>query len=318
MRLHLAAAALAALSLGSGADAQTYPAKPVRVVIPWPPGGLIDTVGRIVLAKMSENLGQQFVIDNRPGASGSIGADLVAKAPSDGYVLMVHSATHVANPHMISKLPYDTLKDFVGVGFMAAQTGVFTVHPSLPVKSIKELVALARAHPEEIRYASSGNGTFSHLAVALLNQLTKTKMVHIPYKGGGPATTATVAGESQLIVGTPAALVTQLDAKRLRAFAVTSDTRLKRFPDLPTVAEAGIPGYEYRGWAAMLAPAGVPRAIVEKLNDEIKKAIDSADVQKRMEHLEPWTMTVEQANARIRSDYDKQAQLIRFTGVKTE
>ena len=320
MRLDSAAAALAALSLliANGASAQAYPAKTVRVVIPWPPGGLIDTVGRIVLAKMSENLGQQFIIDNRAGASGSIGADVVAKAPPDGYTIMVHSATHVANPHMISRLPYDTLKDFVGVGFLAAQTGVFTVHPSLPAKSIKELVALARARPDEIRYASSGSGTFSHLAVALLNQLTKTTMVHIPYKGGGPATTATVSGEAQLIVGTPAALVTQLDAKRLRAFAVTSDTRLKRFPELPTVAEAGIPGYEYRGWAAMLAPAGVPRAIVDKLNEEIRKAIDSADVQKRMEHLEPWTMTVEQANARIRADYDKQAQLIRFTGVKTE
>lgn len=175
---------------------------------------------------------------------------------------------------------------------------------------------MARARPDEIRYASSGNGTFSHLSVALLNQLTDTKMVHVPYKGGGPATTATVSGESQLIVGTPAALLSQLDAKRLRAFAVTSDTRLRRFPGLPTVAEAGIPGYEYRGWAAMLAPAGVPKAIVGRLNDEIKKAIDSPDVQKRMDHLEPWTMTPEQASARIRADYEKQGRLIKLTGAK--
>jgi tripartite-type tricarboxylate transporter receptor subunit TctC len=297
---------------------QTYPTKTVRVVIPWPPGGLVDTVGRIVLQKMAENLGQQFIIDNRPGASGSLGADLVAKAPPDGYTLIVHSGTHVANPHMYKKLPYDTLKDFVGIGLMAAQTGLFTVHPSLPVKSIKELVALARKQPDEIRYASSGNGTFSHLSVALLNQITNTKMVHIPYKGGGPATTATVSGETQLIVGTPAALLSQLEAKRLRAFAVTSDTRLTRFPELPTVAEAGIPGYEYRGWVAMLAPAGVPRPIVERLNSEIQKAIDSAEVKKRMEHLEPWTMTPEQTAARIRADYDKQGQLIRLTGAKVD
>jgi tripartite-type tricarboxylate transporter receptor subunit TctC len=296
--------------------AQSYPARPVRVVIPWPTGGLIDTVGRIVFQKVSENLGQQFFIDNRPGASGSIGADLVAKSAPDGYTLMVHSASHVAYPQTYGKLPYDTLKDFVPIGFMAAQTGLFTVHPSLPVRSVKQLVALARTRPDEIRYASSGPGTFSHLAVALIEQMTGTRMAHIPYKGGGPATTATVSGETQLIVGTPAALLPQLDSKRLIAFAVTSDTRLKRFPDIPTVAEAGVPGYEYRGWCVAFAPAALPRAIVEQMNAEIKKAIESPDTQKRMEHLEPWTMTVEQAAKRIIADYEKQGRLIKLTGVK--
>lgn len=314
-------AAIAACSVAAAAWAQpvrNYPAKPVRVVIPWPAGGLTDVAGRIVFQKMSETLGQPFVIDNRGGASGTIGADLVAKSPPDGYTLMVHSTTHVGNPHVYGKLPYDTLRDFVGVGLLVAQTGLLVVHPSLPVKSVKELVALAKARPDQLLYASSGSGSFSHLAIALLTSMTGTKMVHVPYKGGGPSTTALVSGETQLLVGSPAAVLTQIKAKRLRLLAVTSDTRLSQFPEVPTVAEAGVPGYEFRGWVGVLAPAGTPKAIIDKLNAEIKNAMDSPDTVKRLESFEPWTMTPEQTAARIRSDYDKYGQLIKLTGVRNE
>ncbi len=309
------AASMCALT-ASFAQAQVYPAKPVRVIIPWPSGGLTDVVGRIVFQKMSESMGQQFVIDNRPGATGTIGADVVAKAPPDGYTLMVGSASHVGNPHLYAKLPYDTLRDFVGVGLLVAQTGLIVVHPGLPVKSVKELVALARARPDQILYASAGSGSFSHMAIMLLTSMTNTKMVHVPYKGGGPATIAMISGETQLLVGSPAAVLTQLNSKRLRLLAVTSDTRLKQFPDAPTVAEAGVPGYEYRGWVGVLAPAGTPKPIVDRLNAEIKKVLDSPD--NKLDAFEPWYMTPEQTAARIRSDYEKQGKLIKLAGVRLE
>lgn len=308
-------AALTTLILTAAAHAQQYPAKTVRVIIPWPPGGLVDTVGRIVMQKISENNGQQFIVDNRAGATGTIGADLVARAPADGYTLMVHSASHISAPYIIKKMPYDTLKDFTPIGIMAAQTGLISIHPSLPVKSAKELVALAKARPGEILYAASGAGTFSHLAVALIDSMTGSKMTAVNYKGGGPATIAAVSGETQVIAGTPAALVPHLDTGRLRLLAVTSDVRLKQFPKAPTVAESGIPGYEFRGWVMTFGPANLPKPLVDRINGEISKAIEHPDSRKRMEALEPWTMTPEQTAARVRADYEKYGKLIRLVGI---
>ena len=298
--------------------AQAYPSKPVRVITPWPTGGLTDVVGRLIFQKISETTGQQFVVDNRPGAAGTIGADIVAKSKPDGYILMVHSTTHVGNPHIYKQLPYDTLKDFVGIGLLSAQTGLLVVHPSLPAKTVKELITFAKAHPNEILYATSGSGSFSHLAIALLTSMTKTQMTHVPYKGGGPATTAIVSGETQFLVGSPAAVVTQLEAKRLRLLAVSSDTRLPQFPNTPTVAQAGVPGYEFRGWVGVFAPAGTPKAIVDWVNTEIKNAQTSPDMKARLEPFEPWYMTPEQTAARIRADYDKYGYLIKLTGTTLE
>jgi len=298
--------------------AQAYPSKPVRVITPWPTGGLTDVVGRLIFQKISETTGQQFVVDNRPGAAGTIGADIVAKSKPDGYILMVHSTTHVGNPHIYKQLPYDTLKDFVGIGLLSAQTGLLVVHPSLPAKTVKELITFAKAHPNEILYATSGSGSFSHLAIALLTSMTKTQMTHVPYKGGGPATTAIVSGETQFLVGSPAAVVTQLEAKRLRLLAVSSDTRLPQFPNTPTVAQAGVPGYEFRGWVGVFAPAGTPKAIVDWVNAEIKNAQTSPDMKARLEPFEPWYMTPEQTAARIRADYEKYGYLIKLTGTKLE
>ena len=296
------------------AAAQNYPVKPVRVITPWPAGGLTDVAGRIVFQQISQSMGQQFVVDNRPGATGSIGADVVAKSPPDGYTLMVHSASHISNAYTYPKLPYDTFRDFVPVGLLVAQTGLLVTHPSLPVKNVKELIALARARPGQLLYATSGGGSFSHMAFALLNTMTNTKMLHVPYKGGGPATTAVVAGESQLLIGTPAAVLTQIQSKRLRVLGVTSDTRLKQFPDVPTIAEAGVPGYEFRGWVAVMAPAGTPKPIVDRVNGEIKKVLSAPD--NKLQDLEPWYMTPEQTAARFKTDYEKYGKIFKIIGTK--
>jgi tripartite-type tricarboxylate transporter receptor subunit TctC len=311
------ACALIALA-AAASSAQTYPAKTVRVICAAPTGGLVDVVGRIVFQKMSENTAQQFVVDNRPGAIGVIGAEMVARAPADGYTLLLHSASHISSPHIVKKLPYDAFKDFTPIGLLAAQTGLITAHPSLPVKTIKDLVALAKARPGQLMYASSGSGSFSHLAMALIDSMTGTKMVNVNYKGGGPATTAVASGETQLIAGTPAALLTHLNSNRLRLMAVTSDVRLTQFPQTPTVAESGIPGYEFRGWVAVWGPANLPRTIVDRVSAEIFKSIDSADTKKRMEALEPWTMTPEQTVARMRADYEKYGRIIKLVGVTAD
>ncbi|HTD89298.1 MAG TPA: tripartite tricarboxylate transporter substrate binding protein [Burkholderiales bacterium] len=313
------------LATGTG---QAYPAKTVRVIIPWPTGGLTDVAGRLYFQKMSQALGQQFVIDNRPGASGTIGADIVAKLPADGYTLMVHSTTHVANPHLMAKLPYDTLRDFTAVGLLCAQVGLLVVHPALPVKNIQELIAFAKVRPDQLLYASAGNGSYGHLTMAQLNAMTGTRMVQVPYKGGAQAVTSLISGETQLFISSPAAVQAPLacgdcqcaHASRLqrRALAVTAGERLARLPDIPTIAEAGVPGYDMNSWVGAFAPAGLPKNIVDFVNAEIKKVMDAPDMKSRLEMLDPWYMTPQQMAARVKVDYEKFGKLIRMTGVKAE
>ncbi|HTD89718.1 MAG TPA: tripartite tricarboxylate transporter substrate binding protein [Burkholderiales bacterium] len=310
----------AVIALSSGVVvAQTYPTKPVRVVIPWPTGGANDVVGRIVFQKLSEQLGQQFVIENRGGASGTIGADFVAKGPADGYTIMVHSAAHVTNPHMFKKLPYDTLRDFTGVTPLAVQLGMLVVHPSLPAKTTKEFVALARARPGQLVYGSSGNGSFVHMAMALLNLMSDTRMVHVPFKGGGPAVVALASGELQAMTATIGSVIPFLGSNRLRALGVTSATRLKQFPDIPAIAE-GIPGYEFAAWIAAFVPAATPKPIVDRLNAEIRKTLEHPEVVKIMggQTLDPMPMSPEQFAVRLKSDYDKYEKLIKATGAKID
>lgn len=308
----------AALLYAGLASAQTYPAKVVRVLIPWPPGGSNDIVGRVLFQKVSEQTGQQFVIDNRGGAAGTIGADLVAKSPPDGYTVMVHSATHVANAHLYKNLPYDTLKDFIGVTPVAAQVGMLAVHPALPVKSVKQFIALAKARPGEIIYGSSGNGSFVHLAMALLNSMTGTKMIHVPYKGGGPAAIAIASGETQAMIATIGALLPQINAKQVRPLGVTSAQRVRQFPDVPTIAEAGVPGYDFTAWIGVFVPAGTPPAIVERLGAEIKKALASPDVEKTLSNqtLDPMFMTPDEFAQRLKLDDEKYERLMKLTGAK--
>lgn len=304
----------------SPALAQNFPAKPVRVLIPWPPGGSNDVVGRIVMQKVGETLGQQFVIENRGGAAGTIGADLVAKAAPDGYTIMVHSTSHVGNASMYKKLPYDTLKDFVGVALLATQPGALTVHVALPVKSVKEFVALARSHPGQINYSSSGNGSAPHLSMALFASMAGIRMVHVPYKGGAPQVTALVSGETQASLATLSTVLAHIQSGRLRALGVASLKRSNALPDLPTISEAGVAGYEMSPWVGAFAPAGTPKAIVDRLNAEINRALRQPEVERNLlsQAIDPWLSTPEEFDARLRADYDKYAKLIKLTGATIE
>jgi len=313
------AIALSAWLSPSIASAQAYPTKAVRVIVVFPPGGSNDVTARIVFQKMSEQLGQQFVIDNRGGASGTIGSDVVAKSPPDGYTVMVQSATHLANAHLFKNLPYDTLGDFVGITTLARQVAMLVVHPSLPVKTTKEFIALAKKRPGEITYGSAGNGSYLHLTMALLNTMTDTKMVHVPYKGGGPVNVAIASGEIQAVIATIASVIPNIRAERVRPIAVTSDKATTQFPNIPPLAEA-IPGYEFTAWVGCFAPKGTPRPIVDRLNAELKKALDHPDVAKNLssQTLDPMHMTPEQFAARLKSDYDKYEKVVRLSGANLD
>ena len=302
------------------AVAQNYPAKPVRVVIPWPPGGANDIAGRIVMQKVAEAMGQQFPIDNRGGAGGTIGADLVAKAAPDGYTLMAHSTTHVGNAHLYKKLPYDTLGDFAPVGLLTVQSAVLTVHPSLPVKTVREFVALARARPSEILYSTAGNGSIPHLGMALLGAMTQTQYTHVPYKGGAQQVIALVAGESQASIATVASVVQHILAGRLRALGMSATRRSSALPEIPTIAEAGVPGYDMSPWIAVFAPAATPRAIIDRLNTEINRALKLPDVVQNLstQGLDPWPSSSEEFSVRLKTDFEKYERLIRMTGAKVD
>lgn len=312
---------LAAVAAPLAVQAQNYPAKVVRVVIPWPPGGSNDVVGRVVMQKVSEALGQQFVIDNRGGASGSIGADVVAKAPADGYTIMVHSTTHVGNAHLYGKkLAYDTLKDFTGVGMLSAQPGVLTVHPSLPVKTAKEFIALAKSRPGQINYSSSGNGSAPHLQMALLISMTGINIAHVPYKGGAPQVTALMAGETQASFATVGTVIHHIRNGKLRPLGLGSTKPSKALPNVPTLAESGVPGYDMSPWIGVFAPAGTPKPIIDRLNAEIVKALALPDVVKTLENqaLDPAPSSVDQFNQTLKADYEKYGKLIKLTGAKIE
>ena len=302
------------------AVAQNYPAKTVRVIVPWPPGGSNDIVARLVAQKLAENTGQQFIIDNRGGASGIVGSDVVAKSPADGYTFMIHSTTHVSNPHLYSKIPYDTMKDFVGIAPLARQVGILVVHPSLPATNVREFLDLGRKRPDQITYSSSGNGSFVHLGMALMNSMSNTKMVHVPYKGGGPAVVAISSGEVQAMMATVGSVIPHINSKRLRAVAVTSDERITQYPQVQTIAEGGVKGYEFTAWIGALGPANMPKPVLDRLNGEMHKALKDKSVAEKLsaQTLDPMFMSPEQFAARLKSDYDKYARLIKETGVKAD
>jgi tripartite-type tricarboxylate transporter receptor subunit TctC len=318
------AAATLVLAVGPGSAspvaAQAYPVKPVRIVVSWPPGGSNDVVARVVAQRVTESLGQQFIVENRAGATGTIGSELVAKSPPDGHTILVNSATHVANAHMYKNLPYDTMKDLTGVMPLATQVGMLVVHPSLPARSVKELIALAKAKPDEIAYASTGRGSYTHLTMSLFLQMTGTKMLEVNYKGGGPAVIGLTAGETQVFFVGIGSVAAALQANRLRPLGVASAKRLKAFPDIPTVAEAGVPGYEMTAWIGSFVPSATPRAVVDKLNAEFTKAVQHPDVMKILgaQALDPMIMTADQFAQRLRTDYDKYGKLIRATGAKID
>lgn len=311
---------LAALFVPLVAFAQSYPTKPVRVVVVFPPGGSNDVVARIVFQKMSENLGQQFVIDNRGGGAGSLGATVVAQSQADGYTMMVHSTTHIANAHVYGKkLEYDTLRDFTGVTPLARQVAMAVVHPSLPVKSMKDLIDLAKKRPGEIVFGSAGHGSYIQLTVELLMSMTGTKMLHVPFKGGGPAGVALVSGETQLQIATIASVFGHVKAGRVRPIAVTSEKRTAAFPNIPAIAET-VPGYEFTAWVGSFVPGKTPRPIVNRLNAELKKTLSDPEVAGKLSAmtLDPMHMTPEQFAKRMRSDYERYGKMLSALGLKAK
>jgi len=304
----------------ASAFAQGYPNKLIRLIVPWPPGGGADVLSRILSPSLSENLGQQIVIDNRGGAAGNIGAELAAKSPPDGYtIVFAYSGTHAVNPSIYSKMPFKE-SDFAPIIWLAEVPQVLIVHPSLPVKSVKDLIALAKAKPGELTYGSSGNGAINHLAGALFATMTKTRMVHIPYKGGGPAAIALMSGEITVILGEPASVVPHIKSGKLRAIAVTSARRALALPDLPTIAEAGVPGYEVTSWNGMLAPAGTPADVIARLNTEFNKIIATPAMRQKMidNGYEPMGGPPEKFGAKIHSEILKWAPVVKAAGVRVD
>jgi tripartite-type tricarboxylate transporter receptor subunit TctC len=265
------------------APAQTYPVGPVRIVVPFPPGGGNDSMGRILAQKLTDALGKQFVVENRGGANGMVGTELVARAPKDGYTLLVNGANFVTSPTLYSKATYDPIKQFEPISLTAIAPNVLVVHPSVPARTVKELIALARANPGQVNFAGSGSGSTPHLAGELFRTMTRTEMLHVPYRGTGPAITGLLSGEVGTMFMPALTAVPLITSGRVRGLAVTSRERLPALRDLPTVDEAGLKGYESSQWYGMLAPAGTPTDIVNLLNMHVVKIMQSPDMKQRMQ-----------------------------------
>jgi tripartite-type tricarboxylate transporter receptor subunit TctC len=280
--LRTAVYAVAAGLLAGVAHGQNYPVKPVRMIVPFPPGGNTDIIARVFAPKMAENLGQQIVVENRGGAGSVIGTDVVAKAAPDGYTILMVSAAHTINPAMIKKLPYDSVKDFTPVALIADVPTAFVVHPALPAKTVKEFIALARARPGEINYSTAGSGTVGHLAAELLSSMTKIKLVHVPYKGSGPSMIDLVAGHVQMQLSSMPAAIQYVRTGRLRMIAQTGKTRSAAAPDTPTMEESGVPGFVVSSGFGMFGPAGTPRAVVERVHGALVKALNDATVKENL------------------------------------
>ena len=312
----LAATIIAAI-LSGHAVAQVYPNKPIRLITPYPPGGGVDASARIIGHALSDSFGQQVLIDNRGGASGRIGTEIAAKAPADGYHLLMGSvAPNAIIPGSYPKLPYDAIKDFAPISLVAESDYVLAVHPSLPVKSVKDLIALARSQPGQIAYASSGNLGGPHLAGELFKQLAKVDMVHVPYKGGGPATTAILSGETSLIFGTGPTVVPHAKAGKLRLVASSGTRRSKTMPELPLVSET-LPGHAVTQWYGVLVPTGTPQEIIARLNSEIVKAVGNPKVAQQLAGLgaDALSSTPEAFAAHIAAEIAKWGKVVKSAGI---
>jgi tripartite-type tricarboxylate transporter receptor subunit TctC len=311
--------ALAVVLSATSAFAQ-FPSKPIRLVSPFPPGGSVDVVARLLAAKLSEAMGQQMVVENRSGASGVIGTEVVLNAPPDGYTLLINTIPFVSNQFLMPRAPYDPLRDFVSISMVASAPSFVTVHPSLPARSIQELVALAKARPGQLYYSAAGVGTNPHIAGELFNLLAGVNIIAVQFKGGGPADTAVIAGDVGVTFGNVSQEMGHVKAGRMRALAVTSAKRIPAMPDLPTVAEAGVPGYEFDTWFVLAAPKGTPRPIVDTLNAHIRKTITTPEQVKFYEErgLTVIASTPEAAAAYLESEQAKWGRVIKQRGIKAE
>ena len=304
-----------------GVYTQEYPAKPIRVIVAFPPGGTSDIVGRLVGLKLTDALGRQTIIDNRPGAGGAIGNEIAAKASPDGYTLIIgHIGTLAVNPTLFPKLAYDPVKDFQPITLISKAPSIMVVHPSLPVKSVKEFIALARAKPGALVYGSPGNGSAGHLLMAYFSMAAKIELLHVPYKGTAPALMDLIAGQTSTVFTGVPGILPHVKAGKLRVIGVSTAKRLDSLPDVPTVAESGLPGFEVTQWWGVLAPAGTPRAIVMKLNETLRKALTSADMRSRLaaDGAEPAGSTPEEFHALIKGEIARWAPVIKASGARPE
>ena len=312
---------LCAVFAAAPAQSQTWPSKPIRFIVPFPPGGGTDVMARAVAPKLGEGLGQQVVVDNRSGAGGMIGVDLAAKSPPDGYTLGIATVGQISiNPSLYAKMPFDPVKDLAPVTMAGNIFNVLIVHPALPAQSVKALIALARARPGELNYGSSGTGAADHLSAELFQVMTKTKMVHVPYKGGPLAMIDLISGNLQLMFSTVPTAVGLIKGGKVRAMAITNSNRYPLMPELPTVAEAGIPGFAVNNWTGVFVPAATPPAVVTRLNAEFVKVLAMPDVKKRLmdNGIDAVSNTPQQFAAYIRDETAKWASVIKDANVKLD
>lgn len=319
----LACATACALFACSSALAQAsggYPNKPIKLVVPYPPGGPTDIVARVVAQKLSEQLGQSIIIDNRPGAGANLGAEAVARSPADGYTLMVATTAHAINPALFSKLNYSITKDFAPISQLTAGPLVIVATPNLAANNVKELIALAKAKNGEINFASSGNGQSTHLSAELFNAMAGTKMNHIPYKGSAPALTDVMSGQADLMFDTMLSAMPFVKGGKLKAIAVTSAQRSPVAPDIPTIAESGLPGYEAIAWNGLFAPAGTPKEVVDQINAALKKVLEAPDVKQRFDaqgFAAQWGTPADFGKF-VQSEVDKWAKVVKTSGAKVD
>jgi tripartite-type tricarboxylate transporter receptor subunit TctC len=275
-------ASLGLVTLTSIASAQSFPDRPITLVVPNPPGGLVDTSARLLSEPLTRVIGQTIVVDNKPGASGNIAYQYVANAKPDGYTLLIsYSGYHVGNPALMDKLPWDPIKDFSPIALLTVSTNVIAVHPSVPVNNLKEFIAYAKANPGKLNYASQGNGSVSHIGTEMFKQTTGIEMVHVPYKGSGPAIQDVLAGQVQVFISTPPSLMQHVQSGKLKGLAVTGKNRHPGMPNVPTTAEAGLPSFQLESWVGLFAPAATPSAVVTKLTDSVKKSLALPEVKER-------------------------------------
>ena len=307
-------------SVALAAAAPAYPNRIIRMIVPFSIGGGTDVTARIVSQKLSENLGVSVAVDNRPGAGSMMGTELAAKAAADGYTLITVAGEHSINPSLQPKVPYDAMRDFAPISQLISGQYFLSTHPSVPVKSVKEFIALAKARSGQLAYGSTGNGSITHIGNVLLQNMTATQLFHVPYKGGGPAAIALMSGEIDFLISATSAVMTQAKSGKLRAIAVTGRKRLPDLPQIPTVAESGVPGYEVTGWYMVLAPAGTPREIISKLHAEIARAVHDSTVKERFASFgtEPIGSSPEEASAFLRAEIDKWTPVVKASGARPD
>ncbi len=310
----------ACIAVAQPALANDYPSKAVKLVVPYPPGGPTDIVARVVAQKLQEQTGQPFVIDNRPGAGANLGAEAVARSPADGYTLLVATTAHAINPSLFPKLNYSLAKDLTPVTQLTAGPLVIVVNPRLPANNVKELIALAQTKPGGLNFATSGNGQSTHLSAELFNAMAGTKMTHVPYRGSAPALTDVMGGQADLMFDAMLSSMPHIKGGKLKALAVTSSKRSVSAPDIPTVAESGLPGYEAVAWNGLLAPAGTPAAVIDRLNLEVKRALENSEVKKKFEDQgfsAAWNTPAAYGKF-LADEVDKWGEVVKTSGAKVD